>query len=101
MDDVKKDGGDETKQMEEFDTQPFSRISFSLQEVMEAYRLNLVALAQEAAVPSMTLWRTMRGLPVTTAHAQAIVRAIWQVTGTNVSGDILTVEHQEVSRGKK
>jgi hypothetical protein len=88
-----KDVVDEVKQMEEEKTQSLPVVAFSLQLVIEMYHLNAAAIARQARVPAMTLWRAMRGLPISPMHAEAIVNAILRATGINLSGKIPTVEH--------
>jgi hypothetical protein len=87
---------EEVQQMEVCEmqrTQRLPAVHFSLKYVMEAFQLNTAIITREAGVPGMTLWRAMRGLPVTPAHAQAIVHVILRATGLNLTGTIPTVEH--------
>jgi hypothetical protein len=91
--DSMKDIVEEVKQMEEEQTRPLPVVLFSLQLVMEAYRLNSVSVARAANLPSMTLWRAMRGLPITPTHAEALVNVILRMTGIDLTGKIPTIEH--------
>jgi len=43
-----------------------------------------------ANVPRVTLWRAVRGQPITEAHAAAIRRALWQLSGDFYAGAIET-----------
>lgn len=58
-------------------------VTSSLKQILEAVHLNTTSIAHEAGVPSMTLWRTMRGMPVT---PQATECAILRVTRICVVG---------------
>jgi hypothetical protein len=59
-----------------------------LQLFLDHYALLARDVALTAKVPLATLWRAMHGLPITTAHATAIRKALWQLSGDSYTGPI-------------
>lgn len=62
----------------------------SLHLFMDQYELTEREVARLANVPLMTVWRAVRGQPVTQAHAAAIRKALWQLSGDFYAGTIET-----------
>lgn len=62
----------------------------SLRLFIDQYELTEREVARLANVPLMTLWRAVRGQPVTQAHATAIRKALWQLSGDFYAGAIET-----------
>lgn len=62
----------------------------SLRLYMDHYELSEHEVARIANVPLVTLWRAVRGQPVTEAHAAAIRKALWQLSGEFYAGAIET-----------
>ena len=62
----------------------------SLRLFMDQYELTEHEVACLANVPRMTLWRAVRGQPVTEAHAAAIRKALWRLSGDFYAGPIET-----------
>jgi hypothetical protein len=59
-----------------------------LQLFLDHYALLTRDVALTAKVPLATLWRAVHGLPITTAHAAAIRKALWQLSGDFYVGPI-------------
>jgi hypothetical protein len=59
-----------------------------LQLFLDHYALLARDVAFTAKVPLATLWRAVHGLPITTAHAAAIRKALWQLSGDFYTGPI-------------
>ena len=62
----------------------------SLRLFLDRYELAEHEVARQAAVPRMTLWRAVRGQPITQAHAAALRKALWQLSGDFYTGSIAT-----------
>ena len=62
----------------------------SLWLFLDQYELSEHEVAQQADVPRMTVWRAMRGQPITEAHAAAIRKALWQLSGDFYAGALET-----------
>ncbi|MGB8345003.1 MAG: hypothetical protein WCD86_08970 [Ktedonobacteraceae bacterium] len=57
---------------------------------LDQYELSEHEVAKQADVPLVTLWRAVRGQPITEAHAAAIRKALWQLSGEFYAGSIAT-----------
>lgn len=64
--------------------------NISLRLFLDQYELPEHEVARIAGVPRMTMWRAVRGQPITTSHAAAIRRALWQLSGESYHGPIAT-----------
>jgi hypothetical protein len=62
----------------------------SLRLFMDQYEIEEHDVAQVAKAPRMTVWRAVRGQPVTKAHAAAIRQALWQLSGESYRGELET-----------
>lgn len=62
----------------------------SLRLFLDQYELAEHEVAEQAGLPRMTVWRAVRGQPVTEAHAAAIRKALWQLSGDFYVGAIET-----------
>jgi len=62
----------------------------SLRLYMDQYELLEHEVARLSNVPRVTLWRATRGWPITEAHAAAIRKALWQLSGEFYRGPIET-----------
>ena len=57
---------------------------------MDHYELLEHEVARVAGVPRVTVWRAMRGQPITEAHAATIRKALWRLSGDFYAGAIET-----------
>jgi predicted transcriptional regulator len=57
---------------------------------LDQYELSEYEVAKQADVPLVTMWRAVRGQPITEAHAAAIRKALWQLSGDFYAGAIET-----------
>ncbi|MGB8347088.1 MAG: hypothetical protein WCD86_19530 [Ktedonobacteraceae bacterium] len=64
--------------------------NISLRLYLDQYELSEHEVARLANVPRVTMWRAVRGWPVTRAHAAAIRKALWQLSGEVYDGSIAT-----------
>ena len=64
--------------------------NISLRLYMDQYELLEHEVARVASVPRVTVWRAVRGQPITEAHAAAIRKALWQLSGEFYRGSIET-----------
>lgn len=62
----------------------------TLRLFLEQYELPEHRVAEQAGLPRMTVWRAVCGQPVTEAHAAAIRKALWQLSGDFYAGFIET-----------
>jgi len=62
----------------------------TLRLYMDQYELAEHEVARVANVPLVTMWRAVRGQPITEAHAAAIRKALWQLSGDFYAGTIET-----------
>lgn len=62
----------------------------TLRLFLDQYELSEHRVAEQAGLPRMTVWRAVRGQPVTDAHAAAIRKALWQLSGEFYAGAIET-----------
>ncbi|MGB8345561.1 MAG: hypothetical protein WCD86_11810 [Ktedonobacteraceae bacterium] len=62
----------------------------SLRLFLDQYELSEHDAARAAGVPLVTMWRAVRGQPITEAHAAAIRKALWQLSGDFYAGAIET-----------
>lgn len=62
----------------------------SLRLYMDQYELLEHEVARVARVPRVTVWRAMRGQPITGTHAAAIRKALWRLSGDFYAGTIET-----------
>lgn len=62
----------------------------SLRLFLDQYELAEHKVAEQAGLPRMTVWRAVRGQTVTEAHAAAIRKALWQLSGDFYMGTIET-----------
>jgi hypothetical protein len=62
----------------------------SLRLFMDQYEIEEHDVAHVAKVPRMTVWRAVRGQPVTETPAAAIRKALWQLSGDIYAGTIET-----------
>jgi len=62
----------------------------TLRLYMDQYALLEHDVARTANVPLVTMWRAARGQPVTEAHAAAIRKALWRLSGDFYAGPIET-----------
>ena len=62
----------------------------ALRLFLDQYELLEHEVARVAGVPRVTVWRAVRGQPVTEAHAAAIRKALWQLSGDFYAGAIET-----------
>ncbi|MGB8344098.1 MAG: hypothetical protein WCD86_04395 [Ktedonobacteraceae bacterium] len=62
----------------------------SLRLFLDQYELTEHEVARTANVPLVTMWRAVRGQPVTEAHAAAIRKALWRLSGDFYAGPIET-----------
>ena len=62
----------------------------SLRLFLDQYELAEHDVARTANVPLVTVWRAVRGQPITEAHAAAIRKALWQLSGDFYAGSIET-----------
>lgn len=60
----------------------------TLRLFLEQYDLPEHKVAEQAGLPRRTVWRAVRGQPVTEAHAAAIRKALWQLSGEFYVGAI-------------
>lgn len=65
-------------------------LNTTLRLFLEQYDLPEHRVAEQAGLPRMTVWRAVRGQPVTEAHAAAIRKALWQLSGDFYAGAIET-----------
>ncbi|MGB8348549.1 MAG: hypothetical protein WCD86_26960 [Ktedonobacteraceae bacterium] len=61
-----------------------------LQLYLDRYELAEHEVACLADVPRVTMWRAVRGQPITEAHAAAIRKALWQLSGDFYAGPLET-----------
>ena len=57
---------------------------------MDQYELPEHDVARVADVPRVTVWRAVRGQSITDAHAAAIRKALWRLSGDFYAGPIET-----------
>ena len=57
---------------------------------LDQYELSEYEVAKQANVPLVTMWRAVRGQPITEAHAAAIRKTLWQLSGDFYAGAIET-----------
>ena len=57
---------------------------------LDQYELSEYEVAKQANVPLVTMWRAVRGQPITEAHAAAIRKALWQLSGDFYAGALET-----------
>jgi len=62
----------------------------TLRLYMDQYELAEHEVAHVAAVPRVTVWRAVRGQAITEAHAAAIRKALWRLSGDFYAGPIET-----------
>jgi len=62
----------------------------SLRLFLDQYELAEHEVACQADVPRLTMWRAVRGQPITEAHAAAIRKALWQLSGDFYAGPLET-----------
>jgi len=62
----------------------------TLRLYLDQYELAEHEVARVASVPLVTMWRAVRGQPITEAHAAAIRKALWQLSGDFYAGAIET-----------
>ena len=62
----------------------------SLRLYLDQYELAEHDVARTANVPLVTMWRAVRGQPITEAHAAAIRKALWRLSGDFYAGPIET-----------
>jgi len=62
----------------------------TLRLYLDQYELSEHEVARVANVPLVTMWRAVRGQPITEAHAAAIRKALWQLSGDFYAGAIET-----------
>lgn len=62
----------------------------ALRLFLDQYELLEHEVANQANVPRVTVWRAVRGQPITEAHAAAIRKALWQLSGDFYAGAIET-----------
>ena len=62
----------------------------SLRLYMDQYELPEHEVARVAGVPRVTVWRAVRGQSVTEAHAAAIRKALWRLSGDFYASPIET-----------
>ena len=62
----------------------------TLRLYMDQYALSEHEVARVANVPLVTMWRAVRRQPITEAHAAAIRKALWQLSGEFYAGSIAT-----------
>ncbi|MGB8346273.1 MAG: hypothetical protein WCD86_15425 [Ktedonobacteraceae bacterium] len=62
----------------------------SLRLYLDQYELSEHDVARIANVPLVTMWRAVRGQPITEAHAAAIRKALWRLSGDFYAGPIET-----------
>jgi len=62
----------------------------TLRLFLDQYELSEHDIARTANVPLVTMWRAVRGQPITEVHAAAICKALWQLSGDFYAGAIET-----------
>ncbi|MGB8343467.1 MAG: hypothetical protein WCD86_01220 [Ktedonobacteraceae bacterium] len=62
----------------------------SLRLFLDQYELSEHEVARQADVPLVTMWRAVRGQSITEAHAAAIRKALWRLSGDFYAGPIET-----------
>jgi hypothetical protein len=62
----------------------------SLRLFMDQYEIEEHEVAQAAKVPRMTVWRAVRGQPISEIHAAAIRKALRRLAGVFYDGPIET-----------
>jgi len=62
----------------------------TLRLYLDQYELAEHDVARTANVPLVTMWRAVRGQPITAAHAAAIRKALWQLSGDFYAGALET-----------
>jgi len=62
----------------------------TLRLYLDQYELAEHNVARVANVPLVTMWRAVRGQPITAAHAAAIRKALWQLSGDFYAGALET-----------
>jgi len=62
----------------------------TLRLYMDQYALPEHEVARVAAVPRVTVWRAVRGQAITEAHAAALRKALWRLSGDFYAGPIET-----------
>ena len=62
----------------------------SLRLYMDQYELAEHEVARTANVSLVTMWRAVRGQPITDVHAAAIRKALWRLSGDFYAGPIET-----------
>jgi len=62
----------------------------SLRLYLDQYELSEHDVARIANVPLVTMWRAVRGQPITDVHAAAICKALWRLSGDFYAGPIET-----------
>ena len=61
-----------------------------LQLYLDKYQISQADVARIASVPLVTMWRAVRGQPITDVHAAAIRKALWRLSGDFYAGPIET-----------
>jgi predicted transcriptional regulator len=62
----------------------------TLRLYLDQYELAEHDVARTANVPLVTMWRAVRGQPITDVHAAAIRKALWRLSGDFYAGPIET-----------
>jgi len=62
----------------------------TLRLCLDQYELSEHEVARTANVPLVTMWRAVRAQPITEAHAAAIRKALWRLSGDFYAGPIET-----------
>ncbi|HVB75423.1 MAG TPA: hypothetical protein VNE38_17890 [Ktedonobacteraceae bacterium] len=62
----------------------------TLRLYLDQYELSEHEVARVADVPLVTMWRAVRGQPITEARAAAIRKALWRLSGDFYAGPIET-----------
>jgi len=62
----------------------------TLRLYMDQYALSEHEVARVANVPLVTMWRAVRRQPITEAHAAALRKALWRLSGDFYAGPIET-----------